>query len=272
MLKDITIGQFYPSSSFLHKLDPRTKIILVFVYIIFIFCIQNPAGYILSIIFTTFLYILGKIPLKMIGKSLKPILPILIVTGILNLFFVSQGDPLLHFWIFSITNKGVKLAITMMIRIILLIAGSCMLTYTTLPMALTDGIERLLSPLKKVHFPAHELAMVMTIALRFIPTLIEETEKIIAAQKSRGANLESGGLIKRAKSLTPIFVPLFISSFRRAEDLAMAMEARCYHGGEGRTKLKQLTFSYRDTVATIVVLIFVGSIICLNIFFPFSIF
>lgn len=268
MLKDITIGQYYPSSSFLHKLDPRTKILLLLLYIILIFCIQNAWGYLLSILFTAFLYLLGKIPLRVILKSMKPIIPILILTGILNLFFASEGEVVLQIWIFSIKTGGIKLAVTMIIRILLLIAGSCVLTYTTLPMELTDGLEKLLSPLKRLHFPSHELAMMMTIALRFIPTLIEETDKIIAAQKSRGANLESGGIIKRSKALAPIFIPLFVSAFRRAEDLAMAMEARCYHGGEGRTRLKQMFFSYRDGIAAAVLLLFCAGVFYIRFCVP----
>ena len=267
MLKDITIGQYFPGNSVVHRADPRTKIILTFVFIVLLFLIDNPIGYVLAVGFTLFLYGIARIPVKMILKSLKPIIPILIFTAILNMFFVS-GDPLVKFWIFSISGKGIKTAITMAIRILCLIAGSSILTYTTLPISLTDGIEHLLRPLKKLHFPVHELAMMMTIALRFIPTLIEETDKIMCAQKARGADMESGNLLQRAKALIPILIPLFISAFRRAEELAMAMEARCYHGGEGRTRLKQLKYSKVDFGCYIIMVLLIAAIICLNLFVP----
>lgn len=262
MLKDITIGQYYPASSPLHRLDPRAKILLTLVYIILLFFIQNIIGYACAILFTLFLYLLGRVKIRMILKSCKPIIPILIITGILNLLFVSEGEMLVHFWIFSITTDGIALAITMAMRILLLISGASLLTYTTLPIALTDGIEALLRPLQKIHFPSHELAMMMTIALRFIPTLIEETDKIMAAQKARGATMDAGSLIQRGKAFLPILIPLFISSFRRAEDLAMAMEARCYRSGIGRTRLKELKIQAKDIAAIFIMILF-----CVSLFF-----
>lgn len=267
MLKDITIGQYFPGNSPIHRLDPRTKILLTFVYIILLFVVSNPYGYALSILFTLLLYVIAKIPIKMILKSLKPIIPIILFTAILNMFFVS-GDPVFQLGFVSITKQGIKLALVMAIRILCLIAGTSILTYTTLPIALTDGIEHLLKPLKKVKFPVHELAMMMTIALRFIPTLIEETDKIMAAQKARGADMETGSILQRAKALIPILIPLFISAFRRAEELAMAMEARCYRGGEGRTRLKQLKFHGVDFGAWVVLLLLFAAVILLNLFVP----
>ena len=267
MLKDITIGQYFPGSSPVHKLDPRIKIILTLAYIVMLFLTSNAIGFLIPIVLLIFLYLLSKIPLKMIFKSMKPIIPIILITGVLNLFFV-DGDVLWHWWIFTITKQGVAMSILMAIRILCLIVGTSLLTYTTSPIALTDGIERLLSPLKKIHFPAHELAMMMTIALRFIPTLIEETDKIMSAQKARGADMESGGLIQRAKALIPILIPLFISAFRRAEELALAMECRCYHGGEGRTRMKQLRLGLRDLMASLVIAGCIAAIVLVNLFVP----
>ena len=204
----------------------------------------------------------------MMAKSVKPIVPIIIFTGILNLFFVSTGDVVFSWTIIKITTDGIRTMIFMAVRIVFLICGTSLLTYTTSPIALTDAIERILSPLRVIKFPAHEIAMMMTIALRFIPTLIEETDKIMSAQKARGADLESGSLIHRAKALVPILIPLFVSAFRRAEELALAMECRCYHGGEGRTRLKQLKTTYRDYVALLVTAAFLAGVILLNIFLP----
>ena len=204
----------------------------------------------------------------MMAKSVKPIVPIIIFTGILNLFFVSTGDVVFSWTIIKITTDGIRTMIFMAVRIVFLICGTSLLTYTTSPIALTDAIERILSPLRVIKFPAHEIAMMMTIALRFIPTLIEETDKIMSAQKARGADLESGSLIHRAKALVPILIPLFVSAFRRAEELALAMECRCYHGGEGRTRLKQLKTTYRDYVALLMTAAFLAGVILLNIFLP----
>lgn len=261
MLKDITIGQFFPGKSVVHKLDSRIKIILTIAFIVMLFMADSFYGLGVGMVFVLGAFLLSKIPFKMMLKSLKPLIPILIFTGILNLFFISTGDILFKWRFIKITTGGATTASFMIIRIIGLIIGSSLLTYTTSPIALTDAIERLLSPLKKIKVPVHELAMMMTIALRFIPTLIEETDKIMSAQKARGADLESGSLMQRAKALVPILIPLFVSSFRRAEDLALAMECRCYHGGEGRTRLKQLKTAPRDYIALFVTALFIAAVI-----------
>ena len=247
MLRDITIGQHFPGDSLVHKFDPRMKLVLTIVYIILLFAASNPLGLTLSLVFLVAMYGVAKIPFKLITKSLKPILPIILFTAVLNLFFVSgEGEPLVHFWVLNIYAEGLRYAILMAVRVMALIAGTSLLTYTTSPIVLTDAIEQLLKPLGRLHFPVHELAMMMSIALRFIPTLIEETDKIMSAQKARGADFDTGNLLQKAKALVPLLVPLFISAFRRADELAVAMECRCYHGGEGRTRLRQLKFEARD--------------------------
>ena len=247
MLRDITIGQYFPGHSFIHKMDPRMKIIAAVLYIVVLFVASRPLGLALGIAIVVLMYAVSKISPKMVVKSLKPVVPIIIFTAVLNLFFLTgQGDPLLHVGFIRIYREGVAMAIMMAVRIMCLIAGTSLLTYTTSPILLTDGLESLLSPLKKLHIPIHELSMIMSIALRFIPTLIEETDKIMSAQRARGADFESGNLLQRAKSLIPLLVPLFISAFRRADELAIAMECRCYHGGEGRTRLRQLRYATRD--------------------------
>ncbi|ENK1244419.1 energy-coupling factor transporter transmembrane protein EcfT [Clostridium botulinum] len=249
MIKDITIGQYIPGDSFVHKLDPRIKIIISLIYIIDLFLVNNFKGYIFIVLFTLAAILISKIKFKYIYKGLKPIFILVIITAILNLF-LTPGDTLLFKWKFiTIYKEGVRLAVFMVLRLVFLIIGTSLLTLTTSPIELTDGIEKLLNPLRKIGVPAHELAMMMTIALRFIPTLMDETDKIMKAQMARGADFESGNLIQRAKNLIPLLVPLFISSFRRADELAMAMEARCYRGGEGRTRMKELSFSSRDYVA-----------------------
>ena len=254
MLRDITIGQHFPGNSLVHRFDPRLKLVLTIAYIVLLFAASNPLGLTLSILFLGVMYKVAKIPVKMIGKSLKPILPIVLFTAVLNLFFVSgEGDPLVHFWFLSIYAEGVRYAVLMAVRVMALIAGTSLLTYTTSPIVLTDAIEQLLKPLGKLHFPVHELAMMMSIALRFIPTLIEETDKIMNAQKARGAQLDTGKMTDRVKALVPVLIPLFISAFRRADELAMAMECRCYHGGEGRTRLKQLKFTAEDTRCAVII-------------------
>ncbi len=265
MLKDITLGQFFPGDTVVHRMDPRTKLLLVIVYIVTLFSAKWFVSY--GIVFLTLALIIGasKINLKVILKSMKPLLFIIALTGILNLFY-TQGTPLVEFWIFTITKEGIFSAFFMILRISMLIAGTFMLTYTTSPIALTDGLERLLNPLKKIKVPVHELAMMMCIALRFIPTLIEETDKIMNAQKARGADFETGSLLSRAKALIPILVPLFISSFRRADELAVAMECRCYHGGEGRTRLKQLRYAARDIAALIGGIVIMAGVIVLGRF------
>ena len=248
MLKDITLGQFFPGKTVVHRLDPRTKLILVIVYIVALFSAKSFVTYGIMLATLCGIIAASRILPKVILRSLKPLLFIICLTGILNLFY-TQGEPLVEFWIFTITKEGVKSAVFMVLRISMLIVGTFMLTYTTSPIALTDGLEILLNPLKKIKVPVHELSMMMCIALRFIPTLIEETDKIMSAQKARGADFETGSLLQRAKALIPILVPLFISSFRRPDELAVAMECRCYHGGEGRTRMKQLHYAARDVVA-----------------------
>lgn len=267
MLKDITIGQYFPGKSVLHRLDPRMKILLTIGYIVMLFTVSNPLGLCVGILFLIFAYAISGIPPRMITKSLKPVIPIIVFTTVLNMFFV-KGDPLFDWWIIHISRQGLLTAVVMTIRIICLIAGTSLLTYTTSPIALTDGLERLMKPLKKIHFPVHELSMMMTIALRFIPTLIEETDKIMNAQKARGADLESGGIMQRAKALVPILIPLFVSAFRRADELALAMECRCYRGDAGRTRMKQLHYSWQDGVAAAMTVACIGAVIAVNIFAP----
>ena len=267
MLKDITIGQYFPGKSVLHRLDPRMKILLTVGYLVMLFTVSNPLGLCVGILFLIFAYAISGIPPRMITKSLKPVIPIIIFTTVLNMFFV-KGDPLFDWWIFHISRQGLLTAVVMTIRIICLIAGTSLLTYTTSPITLTDGLERLMKPLKKVHFPVHELSMMMTIALRFIPTLIEETDKIMSAQKARGADLESGGIMQRARALVPILIPLFVSAFRRADELALAMECRCYRGDVGRTRMKQLHYSWQDGVAAALTIGCIAGVIMVNIFAP----
>ena len=245
MLKDITLGQFFPGTSLAHRLDPRSKIILTVVYIVGLFCAESFVSYGLMVaLLVTGVKVSGVAP-KALVKGLKPVLFIICFTAILNLFY-TPGEVLVQLWVFKITKEGIFTAFFMALRISMLIMGTFLLTYTTSPIALTDGLESLLGPLKKVKVPVHELSMMMSIALRFIPTLIEETDKIMSAQKARGADFESGSLLDRAKALVPILVPLFISAFRRADELAIAMVCRCYHGGEGRTKLHVLRYQTRD--------------------------
>ena len=253
MLRDITIGQHFPGNSVLHRCDPRLKLVATIAYIVVLFVAPNPLGLALSIALLAALYKVAKIPGKLILKSLKPIVPIVLFTAVLNLFFVTgEGEPLVHIWVLKIYGEGIRYAILLTVRVCALIAGTSLLTYTTSPIVLTDAIENLLRPLAKIHFPVHELAMMMTIALRFIPTLIEETEKIMNAQKARGAMIDNGTFTQRIKALVPVLIPLFISAFRRADELAMAMECRCYHGGEGRTRLKQLKFTAEDTRCAVI--------------------
>lgn len=265
MIKDITIGQYFPGKSVIHRLDPRIKLLLTVIYIVMLFAAGNFASLGVGVAFMIISFLLSGIPIKMMLKSIKPILPIIIFTGFLNLFFISSGDILFEWKFIKITSGGVHTMVFMAARIILLICGTSLLTYTTSPITLTDAIERILSPLRIIKFPAHEIAMMMTIALRFIPTLIEETDKIMAAQKARGADMESGNLINRAKALIPILIPLFVSAFRRAEELALAMECRCYRGGDGRTRLKQLKTEARDYIALAITAAFLAAVIALNI-------
>ena len=251
MIKDITLGQYLPGNSPVHRLDPRTKILIIFAYIIVLFMVKTPVGYAVCTLFPAAVCVLAKIPFKMILKSLKPLLFFIIFTAVINLF-LTKGEIVASFWIFKITKEGIALTVKMALRLILLVSGTSILTYTTSPIVLTDGIEKLLSPLSKIGVPTHEIAMMMTIALRFIPTIIDETDKIMKAQSARGSDFESGNLIRRAKALIPILVPLFISAFRRADDLAVAMECRCYHGGKHRTKLKTIKMTGLDLVAVLI--------------------
>ena len=269
MIRDITIGQHFPGNSLVHRFDPRLKLVLTIVYIAVLFAASNPLGLTLSVVFLAAMYKVSKIPLKMIGRSLKPILPIILFTAVLNVFFVSgEGDPLFQMGFVTIYADGVRYAIIMGVRVAALIAGTSLLTYTTSPIVLTDAIEALLRPLAKLHFPVHELAMMMSIALRFIPTLIEETDKIMNAQKARGAMLDSGRAKDRIKAMVPILIPLFISAFRRADELAMAMECRCYRGGEGRTRLKVLKCCRQDYLDVAFCLVCFGVILASRLVFP----
>ena len=245
MLKDITLGQYFPGNTLAHRLDPRTKLLVTVLYIVALFSAHSVYAYAALILTLLVSVSVSRVGAKALVRGLKPVLFIIAFTAILNLFY-TPGVELVHFWIFRITVEGVRTAVTMMARITLLIMGTFLLTYTTSPIHLTDGLESLLGPLKKLRLPVHELAMMMSIALRFIPTLIEETDKIMSAQKARGADFESGSIFQRAKALVPLLVPLFVSAFRRADELATAMECRCYHGGDGRTKLHELHYAARD--------------------------
>lgn len=253
MLKDITLGQYFPGHSPIHRLDPRTKLIGLVVYIVALFLAKSWVSYAVMLVFLASIIKISTIPLKAIVRGMKPLVLILTFTGILNLFFTREGPVLVRLWGIVITLGGVTRAIMMMARILMLISGTFLLTYTTSPIALTDGLEALMNPLKRLGVPVHELSMMMCIALRFIPTLIEETDKIMNAQKARGADFETGSLIDRAKAMIPILVPLFVSAFRRADELATAMECRCYQGGEGRTKMKQLHYHREDLRAFVIV-------------------
>lgn len=267
MLKDISLGQFFPGKSVVHRLDPRVKILLTVAFIVVLFIVRSAASFLLVILFLIGIIALSGISFRVVAKGVKPVLPLVLFTAALNVFFIA-GTPLWQWRFITITREGVQLAILMSIRIVCLIAGASMLTYTTSPIALTDAIERLFKPLKAIRFPVHEMAMIMTIALRFIPTLVEETDKIMSAQKARGADMESGGLVKRAKALLPILIPLFVSAFRRAEELALAMECRCYQGGEGRTRMKRLHLSRLDGIAAAVVIVMFGGALALNAVLP----
>ncbi len=266
MLKDITLGQFFPGTSFIHRLDPRTKLILLVVYIIALFVAVSWISYGVMLAFLVLCIGVSRIPVKNILRGLKPMVVILVFTAVLNVFMTQGQTVWVHFWIITITKEGVIRGLFMVSRILMLVTGTFLLTYTTSPIALTDGLEKLLSPLKVIKLPVHELSMMMCIALRFIPTLIEETDKIMSAQKARGADLESGNLFQKVKALVPILVPLFVSAFRRADELATAMECRCYHGGEGRTKMKLLRYSLLDFIAYGAGAILLSGVIVLAVF------
>ena len=263
MLQDITLGQFFPGKSILHRLDPRTKIILLFALIILIFAAEGWSAYFALTLLTAGLIFLSKVPPLTVLKSVKPLSWIILFTLLIH-FVSHDGDVLAKFYVFKVTTEGILYGVKISLRLILLILLSSLLTFTTSPLKLTDATEKLLSPLKKIGIPSHELAMMMTIAIRFVPTLIEETDKIIKAQKSRGLDFDSGGFVKRLQAMVPILVPLFLSSFRRADDLAMAMEARCYRGGEGRTHMKQLRLTILDFYAAATVILICAGIGALN--------
>ncbi|MEA1974185.1 MAG: energy-coupling factor transporter transmembrane component T [Bacillota bacterium] len=256
MIRDITVGQYYPSESIIHDLDPRFKILASFIYMISIFLVESIVGYLIVTLFVFLVIKCSKIPLKYILKGLKPIMMVIIFAFVINVFF-TPGTAMFQYGFIKITNEGLYRGFFMVIRLVYLIVGTSLLTLTTSPIKLTDGIEKLLNPFKKIGLPAHELAMMMTISLRFIPTLLEETDKIMKAQMARGADFESGSLINRAKGLIPLLVPLFISAFQRADDLAMAMEARCYRGGDNRTTMKVLKYERRDLIATFILIIYI---------------
>ena len=261
MLKDITLGQFFPGDTIAHRLDPRTKLLMVTLYIVALFQAKGWLSYGILTVVTFGCMRISHISLKNIFKGLKPMIFIISLTALLNIFY-TDGTPIIPGWI--ITWEGIARAIQMVLRIVLLITGTFLLTYTTSPIALTDGLEILLGPLKKLRLPIHEMTIMMSMALRFIPTLIEETDKIMSAQKSRGADFETGSLIDRAKALLPVLVPLFVSAFRRADELAIAMESRCYHGGEGRTRMKQLVMAGRDYMALALGVLLLSGMICLK--------
>ena len=248
MLRDITIGQYYPVNSVLHRLDPRVKLVSTLIYIVSLFVFDSIIGYVIAAIFLASMIKLSQVPFRFMVKGLKPVVVLLCITLFFNLIF-TPGEAVFSIWIITVTREGIQLAVRMGIRLVFLVIGASLMTLTTTPNQLTDGLERLLKPLNHIHVPVHEISMIMSIALRFIPILLDETDKIMKAQTARGADFESGGLVRKGKAMVPLLVPLFISAFRRANDLAMAMEARCYHGGEGRTQMKPLIYQKRDYVA-----------------------
>ena len=268
MLKDITLGQYFPGTTVVHRLDPRTKILMMLAYIVLTFCVQSFYGYIAIALFIVISVALSKIPPMFVIKGLKPIMVFIIITGLFNLF-LTGGEVLVQFWIFKITYEGIRFAAFMVLRLSFLILGTSLLTLTTSPISLTDGMESLLSPLAKIGFPAHELSMMMSIALRFIPTLMEETDKIMKAQSARGADMESGNILTRIKAMIPILIPLFVSAFRRADDLATAMECRCYGVSATRTRLHELKAGKIDLIAGICFLVLLGIVVILNIYLPY---
>ena len=263
MIRDITIGQYYPAKSVIHKLDPRTKLFGTLVFIISVFLFHSIAGYAVATVFLAGMILISTVPVKFIFKGLKAIFMILLITMVFNIF-LTPGEALVSFGIFKITKEGLSMAVRMAIRLVYLVIGSSLMTLTTTPNQLTDGLEKSLRPLNKIHVPVHEIAMMMSIALRFIPTLIEETDKIMSAQKARGADFETGSLMQRAKALVPLLVPLFVSAFRRADELATAMECRCYHGDEGRTKLNVLHYQTRDYLVLGYYAVLVAAVIALR--------
>ena len=270
MIRDITIGQYYPAQSPIHRLDPRVKIVCTLIFLVSLFVQNSVLGYALAFVFLACMIHISKVPAKFIGKGLKPIVILLLFTVAMNLFLTRGGAVLFHWGIITITETGLRTSVFMAVRLVLLVAGSSLMTFTTTPNGLTDGLEKLLHPLNRIHVPVHEISMMMSIALRFIPILLEETDKIMQAQIARGADFESGNIIQRAKAMIPILVPLFVSAFRRANDLAMAMEARCYHGGKGRTKMKPLKYHYQDRLAYAITWGYLIAIIVIGRFVPFK--
>lgn len=268
MLRDITLGQYYPADSVIHKLDPRVKLFATMIYIISLFCFKGIAALLVATVFLIAVIRVSKVPFHFMVKGLKTIMVLMIITALFNLF-LTPGEPLVTFWIFKITAEGIKSAALMTIRLIYLILGTSIMTLTTTPNQLTDGLEKALMPLSKIGIPVHAIAMMMSIALRFIPILIEETDKIMKAQMARGADFENGNLLQKVKNMIPLLVPLFVSAFRRADDLAMAMEARCYNGGEGRTKMKPLRYMKRDHLAYVIVFAYFVVILVCRTFLPF---
>lgn len=266
MLKDITLGQYYPAESIIHRLDPRVKLFGTLVFIISLFTFDGMIGFFVILGFMAVCIGLSKVPLSYMLKGLKAIVILILIAGLFNLF-LSPGKELVSIWKLTITDVGVKNAVYMTVRMVFLIVGTSVMTLTTTPNQLTDGLEKSLNPLTRLRVPVHEIAMMMSIALRFIPILIEETDKIMKAQMARGADFESGNLLKKAKNMIPLLVPLFVSAFRRANDLALAMEARCYNGGEGRTKMKPLVYARRDVIAYLVVLVYLTAVILMRILF-----
>ena len=262
MLRDITLGQYYQTESVIHRLDPRVKLVGTICYIISLFLVNNIWGYLVAALFLAFIIKLSNVPFKFMVKGMKAIVFLLLLTVIFNMF-LTPGEPLISLWKLTVTKEGLKLAAMMAVRLSFLIVGSSVMTLTTTPNNLTDGMENLMKPLRKVKVPVHEIAMMMSIALRFIPILLEETDKIMKAQIARGADFESGNIIKKAKAMVPLLVPLFISAFRRANDLAMAMEARCYRGGDGRTKMKPLIYKKEDRIGYLVLAVYL--LVCLTV-------
>lgn len=264
MIRDITLGQYYQTDSVIHKLDPRVKLVATLCFIISLFVVNSWAGYVVAAVFLAVTIRLSKVPFRFMVKGMKAIVFILLITVVFNLF-LTPGEPLVTLWRLTITKEGLRIAVMMAVRLSFLIVGSSLMTLTTTPNSLTDAMEKLMGPLKYVKVPVHEVAMMMSIALRFIPILLEETDKIMKAQIARGADFESGSLIKKAKAMVPLLVPLFISAFRRANDLAMAMEARCYRGGEHRTKMKPLQYKRRDRIAYLVLVCYLGVCVGTNV-------
>lgn len=260
MLRDITLGQYYQTDSIIHRLDPRVKLLATLAYLVSLFVFNNFTGYVVAALFLAAVIRLSKVPFQYMVKGMKAILFLLLLTVVFNLF-LTPGEPLVQIWKFTITEEGLKTAVFMAFRLSFLVIGCSVMTLTTTPNNLTDGMERLMNPLKKLRVPVHEVAMMMSIALRFIPILLEETDKIMKAQIARGADFESGNLMKKAKAMIPLLVPLFVSAFRRANDLAMAMEARCYRGGEHRTKMKPLQYQKRDYFAYVVVVLYMAALV-----------